>query len=134
MSIGQEIQVNTDNLLSQVALRHQQGYRFITMTCLNAGDGYDVLYHMEKDFALTTLRLHIVEGQDLPSITCVYLAAVLIENEIQDMFGLKVQGIAIDFKGRLFLSETAPKTPLNKKCGIQVDVRTVTPESKGAAS
>lgn len=134
MSIGQVTEVNADNLLSQAALKKQQGFRFITMTCLNAGDGYDVLYHMEKDFALSTLRLHLKEGQDLPSITCVYLAAVLIENEIKDMFGLNVQGIAIDFHGRLLLSDAAPKTPLNKNCGMKLDVRTATPESKGAAS
>lgn len=133
MSIGQVTEVNHDNVLSSVGMKRQQGYRFITMTCFNAGEGYDILYHLEKDYVLSTLRLHLEEGQSLPSITGIYFAAVLIENEIQDMFGITVDGVAIDFKGRMLLSENAPKMPLNKKCGMKVDLRVATPETKGVA-
>jgi hypothetical protein len=42
----------------------------------------------------------------------IYLCALLIENEYQDLFGLTFEGLAIDFKGHLYLTPNSPKTPL----------------------
>jgi hypothetical protein len=41
----------------------------------------------------------------------VYFAALLVENEIQDFFGIAFEGLAVDFKGMLYLEEEAIKTP-----------------------
>jgi ech hydrogenase subunit D len=134
MSLDQVTDVAAEALLSQVSMKQQQGCRFVTMTCLCAGDGHDVLYHFDKDYQLSSLRLHVAAGQDVPSITGLFLAAVLAENEIKDMFGLSIQGLAIDFKGRLLLTDDAPKTPLDKKCGIGLDVRTKPQPGKGESA
>jgi ech hydrogenase subunit D len=45
----------------------------------------------------------------LPSISSIYLCAILYENEIHDLFGVQVAGIAIDFKGKFY--KTAIKFP-----------------------
>jgi hypothetical protein len=39
---------------------------------------------------------------------------VLVENELQDLFGIQVADMVIDYGGRLLLTEDAPKAPLNK--------------------
>ena len=49
------------------------------------------------------------EEPHLPSISSIYLCAVLYENEIHDLFGVQVAGIAIDFKGKFY--KTAIKFP-----------------------
>ena len=129
--------VTAETLISQVANKLQQGCRFVTMTCLSAEGGCDILYHFDKNYQLSSLRLHVVEGDSVPSITGQYLAAVLAENEIRDFFGLSFQGIAIDFKGRLLLTEDAPRTPLSKNYGIGVDVVRDKPQpqpGKGASA
>ena len=123
MSLNQLSEVTVDSVLSQVAIKQQQGCRFVTMTCLSAGDGHDILYHFDKEYQLSTLRLHLGPGQELISISGLYFAALLAENEIQDFFGLCIRGLAIDFKGRLLLTEDAPRAPLAKRCGIGVEVR-----------
>jgi len=37
---------------------------------------------------------------------------VLPENEMQDMFGLKVEGLAVDYGGKLLLGEESPLSPM----------------------
>lgn len=101
----------------------RQGYRLVTMTCTDLGDAHDILYHFDKQYELQHLRLRIPRGDTLPSITELFFAAVLVENEIQDLFGLTVTNMVVDFKGRFILSEGAPVAPLNKRVGMGVDIR-----------
>jgi NADH:ubiquinone oxidoreductase subunit C len=127
--------VTADTLLSQVALKKLDGCRFVTATCLNTANGFEILYHFDKGYQLSSLRLAVTQDQVLPSITSIYLAAVLIENEIKDFFGISFAGLAIDFQGRLLLTETAPRTPMKKQVpGIGVDARTVAGKTQGAST
>jgi ech hydrogenase subunit D len=38
----------------------------------------------------------------VPSISATYLAAFAYENELQDLFGMKVEGLVLDFKGKFY--------------------------------
>jgi NADH:ubiquinone oxidoreductase subunit C len=107
-------EVTTGNLLSAVAAKHALGYRFVTMTCTDLGEAHDVLYHFDLNYRLETLRLRLAKGEALQSISKIYFAAVLVENEIKDLFGINVQGLAIDYEGRFLLSEGAPTAPFNQ--------------------
>ncbi len=46
----------------------------------------------------------LVPGDDprVPSIGSIYGCAFLYENEMQDLFHLKVEGMAVDFHGNLY--------------------------------
>jgi ech hydrogenase subunit D len=109
----------------------RQHYRLVTLTCTDLGDAHDVLYHFDKNYELQHLRVRIPRGEALPSITELFFAAVLVENEIQDLFGLTVTGMVVDFKGRFLLSEGAPAAPLNKRVGMGVDIRAKTSAPDG---
>ncbi len=50
----------------------------------------------------------------MPSISPVYFAAFLIENEIEDQFGIKFDGLVLDFGGTLYLEEEVMRTPFCK--------------------
>lgn len=102
----------------------QDGYRFVTMTCSDIGDAHDVIYHFDRHYALKHFRIRLPRGTSLPSISSVFFAATLVENEIKDLFGIDVTGLAIDYQGRFMLSEGAPSAPLNKShIGIGIDIR-----------
>ena len=118
-------------LHAEVGSLKRQGYRLVTLTCTDLGDAHDVLYHFDKDYELQHLRVRIPRGETLPSITELFFAAVLVENEIQDLFGLTVTGMVVDFKGRFILSEGAPVAPLNKNVGVGIDIRAKTPAVDG---
>jgi ech hydrogenase subunit D len=104
-----------------------RGHRFVTITCTDLGEAHDVLYHFDKDYELCHLRLRLPRGEALPSISPLFFAAVVVENEMQDLFGITVSGMAVDYKGRFILSEGAPLAPLNKPVGIGIDIRTKAP-------
>jgi len=107
-------EVNRDNLLNEVAPMLPRGFRFVTLTCVDFGDYHEIMYHFDKDYELTTLKLKLLKGQKLPSISDIIFAAIIVENEIHDLFGIKVKGLALDYEGRLLLTEDAPKAPFNK--------------------
>lgn len=113
-----------------------QGYRFVTMTCTDLGEAHDVLYHFDKQYELSHLRFRLPHGETLPSISPIFFAAVIVENEMQDLFGITVSGMAVDYKGRFILSEGAPIAPLNKPVGIGLDIRAKAPApaAEGGAS
>ena len=106
------IPVQPAALVGEVAKLKVQGYRFVTLSCTELdASSIDILYHFDKDLELTHLRLTTAKADPVPSISPVYFAALLVENEIQDFFGLKFEGLAVDFQGTLYLEEEALKTP-----------------------
>jgi ech hydrogenase subunit D len=104
--------VQADALVGEAAKLKVQGYRLVTLSCTELDEtSIDILYHFDKDLALKHLRLTARKGEPVPSISPVYFAALLVENEIQDFFGLTFEGLAVDFKGMLYLEEEAIKMP-----------------------
>ena len=111
------VEITTQTLLYEAAGRLAQGYRFVTVTCLDGGDHHEIYYHFDKNYELLNLRLLLPRGTALPSVSHVCFAAVIVENELQDLFGIKVEGLVADYGGRMLLTEDAPKAPLNKTSG-----------------
>ena len=66
----------------------------------------------EKDNKLKNLRYFVKPGEKPKSVSGIYLCALLIENEYQDLYGLTFEGLAIDYKGHLYLTPNSPKAPL----------------------
>ncbi len=104
--------IKRENLVGEAARLKVEGYRLVTLSCTEIDAGtVDLLYHFDKELALAHLRLAVAKADSVPSISPVYSAAFLIENEIQDLFGLRFQGLVVDYQGTLYLEEEALKTP-----------------------
>ena len=109
------VPVSAAALVGEVAKLKVQGYRLVTLSCTELDETtLDILYHFDKDLGLKHLRLTAAKSSPVPSISPVYFAALLVENEIQDFFGLKFQGLVVDYQGMLYLEEEALKTPFCK--------------------
>lgn len=112
---GAIISISPDHVVGACAQKKAEGYRFVTMTCTALDeDALDILYHFDKDFELSHLRLSISKDTPLPSITAVYFAAFLVENEIQDLFGLRFLGLALDYNRTLYLDQEVKNAPFCK--------------------
>ena len=59
-------------------------------------------------------RLSIPKGTVVPSITPIYFGALLVENEIEDQFGIQFADLVLDFKGSLYLEEEVRAMPFCK--------------------
>ena len=107
------IPISLDTVIGETGRMKAEGYRFVTMSSAELdAERIDILYHFDKNLTMKHLRLTVTKATHVPSISSVYLAALLVENEIQDLFGLRFKGLAIDFNRTLYLDEEIKTTPL----------------------
>lgn len=127
-------EVTPQTLLEEVKKFAAQKYRFVTMSQTVMDENTLRLYyhfdeHMtmseirmdagacvwQPDLAETTGMKHIYmdvpKDQPIPSISSIYFAALLIENETQDQFGVTFSGLVLDFKGHLYLEDEVTRAP-----------------------
>ena len=74
----------------------------------------DLIYHFDRQLTLRHFRVNVTKTRPVPSICGIFFAAVLVENEIQDQFGLRFDGLALDYDAGLYLEEEAGRTPFCK--------------------
>lgn len=112
---GEVIIVTRETLLGEVGRAKAEGYRLVTLTGVELdAASMDLLYHFDRDFQLRHLRLTVGGSTQVPSITPIYFAAFLVENEIQDLFGLRFQGLVIDYDGSLYFDDEVGPAPFRR--------------------
>ena len=112
---GEVVSVGIDTVVGETAKIKVEGYRFVTMSCAELDQTMvDILYHFDKDLELKHFRLTVPRDTPVPSISPVYFAAFLVENEIQDLFAVRFKGLAIDYERTLYLDEEVKVTPFCK--------------------
>ena len=113
--LGEVISVSFENIIEKVAKKKVEGYRFVTMSCAELDENtVDILYHLDRDLNLINLRLTVPRNSSVPSISLVYFAAFLVENEMQDLFDIRFTGLVIDYERTLYLEEEVKSTPFCK--------------------
>lgn len=102
--------IEISELLPRVQTYMDNNFRLVQIGVTQVENGWEVNYSFDKNYAFENLRICLanLEGS-LPSISGIYLAAFIYENEIHDLFGLKITNIAIDFQGKFYT--TAIKSP-----------------------
>ena len=123
--------IEIDRLLGEAAGLKTAGYRFVIITCtaLDANQ-FDLLYHFDRNLELRHLRLTLDAGRDGPSISPIYFAAFLAENEIQDLFGIRFTGLAVDYQRTLYGEESTRITPFCKYTVVAPPRANEQPESE----
>ena len=102
--------ITIDTLLEKVRAKKAQDCRLVQISATHLPGQIELTYSFDLNSQLSNLRLLLAgEAPHLPSISSIYLCAVLYENEIHDLFGVQVEGMAIDFKGKFY--RTAIKYP-----------------------
>lgn len=93
------------------------GGKFVTAVCNDLDPELEVTYFFSSNrgMNMTGLRYTVPKGEEVPSLSGHTLATVLIENELKELFGLKVKGIAIDYGGHMLLAHDSPVTPMLKE-------------------
>ena len=121
-----------DNQLEKIGALLLHNWRFVTMTVVDNGEMFDIYYHVDLDYELMTYKLELKKGDTLPSISGVCFAAVVVENEIQDLFGITITGLAIDYEKHFLLAPDAPAQPFCRVPGVGVTA--VASDGKGNLS
>ncbi len=92
------------------------GGKFVTAVCNDLNTQLEVTYFfsINRGVEIKGLRYIVAKDEEVPSLSATTLSTVLIENEMKELFGLKVKDIAIDFGGHMLLAEDSPVTPMLK--------------------
>jgi ech hydrogenase subunit D len=103
MTEPQEITpIEMHELVGAAAELFGEGYRFVHVCCTTLEDSYELTYVFDRVHSLRIFRFTVTPDEELPSISVIYPNAFLYENEIQDLFGLKIKNIAVDYHGTLY--------------------------------
>lgn len=110
------VEISIDQLLAKTSKCKYEGYRFITASCADNGDEtIDVIYHYDKDYEMKNVKVTVKNGEEIPSISKIFFCAVLVENEMKELFGLNITDIAVDFGGHMLLSQEELDSPMLRR-------------------
>lgn len=106
------VEIPLEELRREAAVRKADGWRFVQTHAVNTESGVDLYYSFMKDGHLQNLKVcGVAKGQAVPSITDLFLAAFVFENEARELFGVDMRDIAIDFAGAMYSpAESEPMT------------------------
>lgn len=106
------ITIEPNEIVEKASELHKKGYRLATITCENENGILELTYHFDLNYELYNIRFHANVTDKIKSISKVFPAAFLMENEIQDLYGNSFEGLIVDYKGKLYLTENSPKAPM----------------------
>ncbi|MBQ8956117.1 MAG: NADH-quinone oxidoreductase subunit C [Lachnospiraceae bacterium] len=89
-------------LLNKIKEIQTAGDRLVQICATKIGGNYELLYTFGRDYDIRHIKVTIEPGAHVPSITDMFPAAYLYENEIHDLFGIAIDGINHDYKGGLY--------------------------------
>lgn len=95
--------ITVGQLQEKVRAMHEQGWRLVQISATRLPEEVELTYSFDLNYRLSNLRL-LIPGADshLPSISSIYGCAILYENEIHDLFNVKVDGLTVDFGGNFY--------------------------------
>ena len=105
--------ISAHDLLAETLRMKKDGCRLVAISCTNkgklaagdtmvVGDTMELSYSFDKDYDLLTLRFETDTEEEIESISIIYPYSFLYENEIKELFGVKIKDIAIDFNNSLY--------------------------------
>lgn len=107
--------IEPEQLLDRVMEKKNKGLR-LSQACAAWVEGkYELSYSFADDvsYEYHTLRIVMDQEQEVSSITPFYPYAFLYENEMKELFGVKIKMIRPDYDNKLYRIST--ETPFVKK-------------------
>ncbi len=101
-----------DELIHGIYLMKRDGWRLVQIHCVRVEEGFELNYTFDKDLEFVNYRVILPIEQEIVSISRIFSPAFLYENELKDLFGVKIGGITIDYDGNLY--RVAQKTPFKE--------------------
>lgn len=118
--MGQQIikEIAAGELLTEALTLKNEGYRLVAITCTNK-NGLELNYSFDKNYDLLSLRFMAGEETEVTSISIIYPYSFLYENEIKELFGVKIKNINLDFNNTLY--KIPVKTPFSNSSSKMED-------------
>ncbi|MGE5329155.1 MAG: NADH-quinone oxidoreductase subunit C [Deltaproteobacteria bacterium] len=108
------IEIKKVYLLDEVKKLKKAGYRFVTASCVDLGSDFMIYYHFDKDTQMKHLKIISSKEEEIPSISEIYFAGALPENEMKDLFGIRIKGLVLDYGGKFMITGDVEAAPFAK--------------------
>ncbi len=96
--------------------KYEDGYR-LAQICSIAFEGYnEVIYSVTKDYLMESYKIELPIDEEIKSFSDIFPAANLYENEIKELWGVKVVGMALDYKDKFY--RINQETPFKKQITV----------------
>lgn len=103
----QKITTIPDGILVENALKYRDmDYRLVQICSTTTKEGYEITYSFSKGYDFENIRINIGSDQEIYSISAIFPGAFLYENEMNDLFGIKINFITIDYNGNFYRMDT----------------------------
>ncbi len=106
--------IEVGELLPRVMRLKKDGMRLSQACAAFIDEKFELSYSFADDvtYQYTTLRLVIDPETEVSSITDIMPPAVFYENEMKELFGVKIRMISVDYHNKLYrIKETQPFGP-----------------------
>jgi ech hydrogenase subunit D len=125
-AIQSVIPIGIEALLPEVDALRSSGWRLVQVLCVGSAEGAELSYSFGLALEMRSLRIAVPAEANVPSITPLFPGAFLYENEIRDLFGVRIERIRSDWEGKVY--DVAKDKPFSK-----VTIKAISSE-KGDAS
>lgn len=106
MTEARLITIEPGDLLAQAFQMQHDGYRLVQISSVRTKEGYELTYSFGMELELVNIRIEVPEDAEISSISHIFAPAFLYENEIVDLFGVKIKLITVDYEGKLYRIST----------------------------
>lgn len=108
--------VTKDELYSIMHEKSDSGYR-LAQICSVAFEGYnEIIYSVAKDYEMENYKIDLPIDEEIKSFSDIFPAANLYENEIKELWGVNVVGMALDYQNNFY--RIAEETPFKKQIKV----------------
>lgn len=127
MAITQDFRsIPLDKLIDTCKERKNEGYR-LAQLCpkLERDDSITLIYTFVKESEMINYKVSSIKKgvTEVPSVTELFIAAFVFENEAHDLFGVNVVGNLIDFQGKFYSFAEGVEAPMTIVTPAQLAAR-----------
>ena len=109
--------VDIQTLYKIMLEKQRAGYR-LCQICATAFEGYnEIIYSVVKEYTFENYKVIIPIDEEINTISDFYPSAMLYENEMKELFGVKIKSINPDYQDKFF--RIAVKLPSKRKLRTQ---------------
>lgn len=105
------IMISKNDLLENANRLHDEKYRLVQICATRVGENILLDYSFGRDYEFVNLKCEIEQDEEIMSISRVFAPAFLYENEMHDLYGIKILHMTTDYEGSFY--RTAIKNPFS---------------------
>lgn len=112
--------VDIPTLYNTLLEKQRAGYRLVQI-CATAFEGYnELIYSVAIDYTFENYKVIVPIDTEINTLSDFFPSAMLFENEMKELFGVKVKAINPDYQNKLY--RIAKETPFKKEVKSTVKI------------